>query len=398
MNRSSLPNGLATLKKWKEEKGTLRFDVKFQRKQGMWSQIQKSMLVWSILSDSYIPPLVFNKADEDMVDDKGKSMAVYSVIDGLQRTSSLFSFMNDEYRLHGATPDVDIDGETFELAGYLFSELPQELQNLINAYKFTIQVIANATEEELEQLFININSGKELSVIQKAKPKLGIELCTYFSEILEMPFFSQGVSLTAAQALREEDLALALQSMILLTEDYDDWKSLSVAECFKVAEYLRTNMTERDKKDFQEVVDYMKVFDKKTKYLRKNNVAVILKLAEQMILEGIDAVAFKAFLNEFFTSDNEEYKKYSGAGNVKRNNVEARYRVLMQECYRYFKLDENLELNEAPSSSDELSPAKSENDEADDESASGVTVESADTNGVTEEMDDVEDTSISNAS
>lgn len=214
MNRSSLPAGLSTLKKWKDEKDTLHFDLAYQRHQGMWGQIQKSMLVWSILADSYIPPIVLVKADEDKVDEKGKSMSVYSVLDGLQRLSNLFDFLDNKYQLHGSTPDVDIDGDTYELAGKYFEDLPQDIQNLINSYKFSIQVIANATEDELTMLFTNINSGKELSVIQKAKPKLGVALCNYFAKITSSTLFSQGLNLTSNQALREEDLAIALQSLI----------------------------------------------------------------------------------------------------------------------------------------------------------------------------------------
>ena len=191
MNRSSLNVGLSNLKKWHEEKDALRYDLSFQRHTGMWSVVAKSMLVWSILSDSYIPPLVFLKCEEDVVDEKGKSMSAYSILDGAQRTSNLFSFMNDEYRLHGSTPDVEIDGDVFGLAGYLFSELPQELQNAINSYKFNIQVIANASEDEQTMLFANINSGVPLSTIQRAKPELGVDLCNYFAQLVNKTFFSQ---------------------------------------------------------------------------------------------------------------------------------------------------------------------------------------------------------------
>lgn len=339
MTRSSLNIGLSNLKKWHEEKNTLKYDLSFQRHTGMWSLPAKSMLVWSILSDSYIPPLVFVKGNEDVVDEKGKSMSVYSVLDGAQRTTNLFSFMNDEFRLHGSTPDAEIDNEMYPLAGYLFSELPQDLQNAINAYKFNIQVIANASEEEQTMLFANINSGVPLSTIQKAKPELGVDLCNFFAEIVEKPFFSQGLNMTAAQALREEDLCMALQALMLMS-DYDEYKSISVAECLKYASHLRNNFTQQEQENFCETVDYLGVFDKKAKYLRKNNVAVIVTLAEQMLYEGVEASEYKNFLNEFFASDNEDYKEFSGSGNVKRPNVEARYKILREECYRYFKLED----------------------------------------------------------
>lgn len=356
MNRSTLNVGLSNLKKWKEEKNALRYDLSFQRHTGMWSLPAKSMLIWSILSDSYVPPVIFVKNDEDVVDEKGKTMSCYSVLDGAQRTTNLFSFMNDEYRLHGSTPDVEIDGDMFELAGMLFSELPQELQNAINSYKFNIQVIANATEDEQTVLYGNINSGVPLSTIQKAKPELGVDLCNYFAGVVEKSFFSQGLNMTAAQALREEDLCMALQSLMLMS-DYDDYKSVSVAECLKFASYLKNNFTQQEQENFCETVDYLGVFDKKAKYLRKNNVAVIVALAEQMLYEGIEASDYKNFLNEFFASDNEDYKFYSGSGNVKKVNVEARYEILRDECYKYFKLelpsdDENSELVSDDASSD----------------------------------------------
>ena len=51
VNRSTLNVGLSNLKKWKEEKNALRYDLSFQRHKGMWSLPAKSMLIWSILSD-----------------------------------------------------------------------------------------------------------------------------------------------------------------------------------------------------------------------------------------------------------------------------------------------------------------------------------------------------------
>lgn len=340
MNRSSLPSGLSTLKKWKEEKETLRFDVKFQRKSGMWSNFQKSMLVWSILADSYIPPLVFVRCTDGTVDAKGKPVSVYSVLDGLQRLSNMFSFMNNEFELHGSMPSVDIDDEKFELDGCSFSDLPQELQNSINSYKFTIQAIEGATEAELEQLYLNINSGVVLSKIQKAKPKLGSELCDWFADVLSKPFFSQGVVLTTSQARREDDLAMALQSLILLDESYNDWKSLSVSECFDYSVYLRESADKDQKlKHFEAITDYLGVFSEKAKYLRKNNVAVVVALAQHVMSEGIKAEEYKDFLDMFLPNASEEYKENSGAGNVKRAKVEARYEILKEACFRHFGLD-----------------------------------------------------------
>ena len=51
-----------------------------------------------------------------------------------------------------------------------------------------------------------------------------------------------------------------------------------------ISTYLKNNVTQQEQENFCETVDYLGVFDKKAKYLRKNNVAVIVALAEQELM------------------------------------------------------------------------------------------------------------------
>lgn len=342
MNRSSLPSSLGTLKKWYDCKNTLRFDLSYQRHAGVWSSIQKSMLVWSILSDSYIPPLIFLKTYEER---DGKDTPIYSVLDGQQRLTSLFEFIGDEengggFQLHASTPDVEIDGDIYEIQGCKFSELSDEMRNLLLGYKFSIQAIEGATDEEAENLFLNINNGVPLSKIQQSKPVLGDELCRYFREVLEKPFFTQAISLSASQCLKEDDLAVALQAYMLLSEGYDDYKSISVGECFKFAKWLRENLDEQEQTSFSLTIDYLGVFDKKVKWLRKTNIVPVIVVANFLLLQGVEEVEAKEFLLEFFSMENEEYHAFSGAGNVKRPMVEGRIAVLRKEACRFFGIED----------------------------------------------------------
>lgn len=338
MNRSSLPLGLSTLKKWREEKNCLKCTLPYQRHQGMWSSLTKSMLVWSILADSYIPPVVLLK-DADGVDDKGKQQFVYEICDGLQRLSSLFDFMNDNFKLHVSTPEVEVDGVVYDLEGLLFSELSEECKDRISGYRLSIQCIENYTSDEAEMLFYNINSGVALSTIQKSKPKLGEEICTFMREQLEKLFFTQGINLSATQAIREDDFYLLLASIMLLDEGYSGYKSISMSECLKYAEILRNSFSDDKKLEVMEITDYLsQVFTVKTKYLRKNNVPPILILAKQALVDNIDTDCFKSFLDEFFAKESEEYKEFSGSGNVKLVNVGGRMSVLKREYLKYFSL------------------------------------------------------------
>ena len=47
--------------------------------------------------------------------------------------------------LHGSTPEVEIDGPSYEFAGQSFEELPKEIQNTSSQYQFTIQRLENYT-------------------------------------------------------------------------------------------------------------------------------------------------------------------------------------------------------------------------------------------------------------
>ena len=109
MNRSSLPVSVNTMKKWFEsDDKVLQCTLPFQRHSGMWSSILKSNLVWSMLADSYIPPIVLLK-DKRGEDSKGKDIFGYQVLEGQQRLiTTLFPFLNDEWTLHGSVEPVEV--------------------------------------------------------------------------------------------------------------------------------------------------------------------------------------------------------------------------------------------------------------------------------------------------
>lgn len=338
MIKSSLPVSIQTLVKYKE-KGILRNDLAFQRKAGIWSNMQKSMFIWSILSSSYIPSLLFWKYSEETEDDKTQNC--FSITDGLQRVTAIMEFISEDgYRLNSNIPVCTIeDDEEYEIAGKTFEELPQELKNLLMGYKLPITTLEDMTEEQMELIFATCNSGTQLSVVQRAKPEMGSELCNYFAELTEMNFFTQGCNFTTAMAIREDDLLCALQGFLLSSSDYDSWKSISTKECLEFCKYLRGNWNEDDALRFKVAVEDLNIYEKKCKYLKKNNIPIILAVSVWLSMEGIEGKEMKTFLDDFFSSENPEYYEYSNSGNVKRFKVLGRYRVLITAAADYFDIE-----------------------------------------------------------
>ena len=121
MKKSTIPYTVMQLKKMYEKSGILDFDCPIQRRYGMWDDYKKSLLPHSMLVGFVIPPLYFTKENKGTRDKKNRPVSNYSCIDGQHRLRSLFSFINDEYALHPETPEVEIDGETYEIAGLKFS-------------------------------------------------------------------------------------------------------------------------------------------------------------------------------------------------------------------------------------------------------------------------------------
>lgn len=375
MNRSSLPVSVNTMKKWYEsDDKVLQCTLPFQRHSGMWSPILKSNLVWSMLADSYIPPIVLLK-DKRGEDSKGKDIFGYQVAEGQQRLiTTLFPFLNDEWALHGSVEPVEVDGFTYDIAGRKFSELEEELQDIIKNYRFTVQAIENYTMEEAEKLYFNINSGVALSAMQKGKAKLGTELIEFLNTLLAGSFFTQGINITEKQALKEDDLLMLMQGMALLDMKNTgrDFKTISASAMLGYAESIRGSYSEDAQQTLMEIVDYLdKAFPTKNKFLRKNNTPIVIVMASIALKQNIEAEAFRAFINNFANALYPAYEEASGSGNVKITNVKQRLRVMFIAMCDYFRW--NIDDVDKPFESEEawsLDTEDSENSEVDDDTAS----------------------------
>lgn len=375
MNRSSLPVSVNTMKKWYEsDDKVLQCTLPFQRHSGMWSPILKSNLVWSMLADSYIPPIVLLK-DKRGEDSKGKDIFGYQVLEGQQRLiTTLFPFLNDEWTLHGSVEPVEVDGFTYDIAGRKFSELEEELQDIIKNYRFTVQAIENYTMEEAEKLYFNINSGVALSAMQKGKAKLGTELIEFLNTLLAGSFFTQGINITEKQALKEDDLLMLMQGMALLDMKNTgrDFKTISASAMLGYAESIRGSYSEDAQQTLMEIVDYLdKAFPTKNKFLRKNNTPIVIVMVSIALEQNVEAEAFRAFVNDFANSLYPDYEEASGSGNVKITNVKQRLRVMFIAMCDYFRW--NIDDVDKPFESEEawsLDTENSENSEVDDVTAS----------------------------
>ena len=118
-----------------------------------------------------------------------------------------------------------------------------------------------------------------------------------------------------------------------------DYKNISTATCLGYAEGIRGNYSVQKREKLRGIVGYLdKAFDAKVKFLKKNNVPIVLVLAETAMDSGRDAQSFRAFINDFANGMYPAYEEASGSGNVKASKVQQRLRVMYLAMCSYYRM------------------------------------------------------------
>ncbi len=348
MKKSTISQPIRVLKKWHNQH-SLNMTHPIQRSSGQWSALNQSLLIDSVLNDYIIPPLYFDKR-------KGEDGSnCYYVVDGQQRLSVLFSYMNDGFVLHSKIPSIEIDGVTYEVAGKKYSEQAEDVQKAIQDGFFTIYQLEDTTNEELEEVFLRLNSGVALSKVQLARPKMGTEMASFLNSLVETDFFQKCLNLSVASLRREDDLFVLLQTMMLMEafeNNYQIKTMISASEAARFAEYIRDSYDDEKRDRLSELVEYLEeAYEgaENVKYLKKNNICIIAFIADK-VGEYIEPADFKVFTDTFFEDVPEEYNEASGSGNNKLPKVQIRINTL----FSAFKDGFEKELSECVISDDFL--------------------------------------------
>lgn len=367
MIKTTLNWTIKNLKSMHDSKETLNFDHPIQRQSAQWTNLQQSLLVHSILANYPVPAVYVEKTDSAETDDKGKAIYKYSVLDGKQRMTTVFSFINGEYALNEETPAAEIDGETYELADKTFEELDEDVKQELLRFKFSIFAFEDATDDEIEEIFFRLNNSTPLSKPQKARPLMGTENARFINSILTGSFFTEKCNFSKLQLRKSDDMCTLLQSMMLLDHKYNNYEyaSISADEVMRYSAAIKGNYSEEQKDLLLEIIDYLdEAFDEKEKMLKKINIPMVVLMADVAIKEEIEPNEFHDWFLYFFVS-NKEYSQYCSSGSIKKEKVLGRLTTMEAHFTKHFKLDAPAEAD-APESEEET-PETDSDDTAEQE-------------------------------
>lgn len=352
---SSKKNSISNWYK-KLENGSLTWDESIQRCSDVWKPKQKSELIHSILSGYYVPSMCFLKTGEEIV---GKSKVVsYSVIDGKQRLSIIFDYMNNGFKLYKETPTIENeDGSVVEIAGKKFDELEEDLQTRIRNFYPEVTIVDNYTKEEAEILFYRLNNGTPLTKVQQSRALLGGEASSFANSLLELDFFKR-CHFSTEQKHREDNLGVVLQSLMLLDESYE-WKKMGAKDISEYCERLEGTINlELQCKIYDALKLLSEIFTKESveenfepkertggvPFLTKLKLPSIIYVASKLCQYNINPEYAIKFFIDFFDEESgyyKEYKKHCGEGTVSKDKVLGRNETLLKAAYDYFDLSEN---------------------------------------------------------
>lgn len=311
------------------KKGQAVFDCAVQRNP-CWDMSRKSLLIHSMIEGYPIPAFYFARRDDKK----------YDALDGLQRSTAISEFLNEDYALTSDTPPIkDEDGYSIDVAGKKLSELPEWAQDNIKDYSLTIYYFEDITDDEISELFFRINNGKPLTSIELTRVKA--KCLKDFQKIASHDLISSSV--TDAGKKRYTNENIAMQSWMLCFSDTKDFSTKIFRPCIESADVTEDQMSKLNAAMdcVLKVCDSLNPKEKADKrVLRKiktrSHLVSCIYLSYRFLDLGISQEQFKDTVYKFFdtakASINEDYNNSVGGGSAKPEKIRGRIQVLDSLC------------------------------------------------------------------
>lgn len=233
------------------EQNKINFSPDFQRVE-VWDSQRKSRLIESLMLNIPIP-MYYIAADEN---------DVWTVVDGLQRLSTIRDFVVGKKYLDSETRDPNLKGEGFELCdlefwpqynGCTLNKLPSHLYNRIMETEFNFTIVDPRTPEDVKRnIFKRINTGGVQLSQQEIRHALYPGTAANLLKVLAQSAEFIQATQNSIKSQRMEDRELVLRFVAFLVRDYttyrtqpvDDWLAdtmliLNSAPEFKSRDILR---------------------------------------------------------------------------------------------------------------------------------------------------------------
>jgi uncharacterized protein with ParB-like and HNH nuclease domain len=324
------------------EKETMNFKNVIQRS-FVWERHRMSELIWSIIMGFPIPPLYAERGEAN--NDKVK---IYDVLDGQQRSTTIYRYLNDGFALTELKPIpyLNEEGEecSVDISGKKFSELDEELQDIIKDATITVKYYDNLTQSDKAEMFRRLNNGKPLTT--KAKTIASTKDIESLLDVGSHQLFQE--MLTNKARANKNQAVISAKVLIMLTNNVENI-SFASKDFNPIMEQME--VSDDEKLALAEVFDYIvnaheELISNQEKDVAKKlytevHLVSLIPYVKQSIDEDISISMFAEFLINFFKTENdsEEYDEYINActsGIARNSTIVARDSALGKSYEKFF--------------------------------------------------------------
>ena len=329
------------------DKETISFKNVVQRS-FVWERHRMSELIWSIIMGYPIPPVYAERGES--VNDKVK---IYDVMDGQQRNTTIYKYLKDEFALTELKPIPYLDENgvecTVDISGKRFSELEEELQDIIRDATITVKYYDNLEQYQKAEMFRRLNNGKPLST--KSRTLASAKNIGSLLNIGSHKLFEE--MLTEKSRANKNQAVIVVKAWTMLNRDVED---ISFASKDFNPMIEDVEITTEEKAELVNVFDFVvavhdelvenKEKDVAKKLYTETHLVSLMPYVKQSMENGVNEAMFGEWLINFFKTENntEVYDRYMEAcsGGVARNaSIVARHNALGESYNEFFKEEEN---------------------------------------------------------
>ena len=327
------------------DKETVSFKNVVQRS-FVWEKHRMSELIWSIIMGYPIPPIYAERGESSV--DKVK---IYDVMDGQQRNTSIYKYIKDEFALTELKPIPYLDENgnecTIDISGKKFSELDEELQDIILSATITVKYYDNLDQSQKAEMFRRLNNGKPLST--KSRTLASAKNIGELIYIGSHKLFHE--MLTEKSRANKNQAVIVVKAWTMLNRNVED---VSFASKDFNPQIEQMEITDEEKQELNNAFDYIvnvhdelvenKEKDVARKLYTETHLVSLIPFVKQSIDNNISEAMFEEWMINFFKTENdsETYSKYMEAcsNSVARNaSIVARHNALNESYTEYFKVE-----------------------------------------------------------
>ena len=319
-------------------------EVAVQRGDDQWKDAQKGLLISSVMKGFPIPPVC-------TVEFNGETL----VIDGLQRTTALQGFYNNEFTIEGSHSELD---------GKKYDELSEEDRNKFDNYEMNIEELRNVTKEELSEVFICLNSGKPVGTVQKLKGYAGYENANFINKMCKSDLLTKQADFTDMQKRNSADIECIVQGMILVdayfnevSEEPYNWKNISRKEQESYCENVLSNRTAEELKKYEDIIAYASSIGG-NKIYKKTMIPAIIFLAKVAMVSEVTVEEFDKYVTKMVKDKPAAYETNMGSGNVSKKSTVGRIKALFDDFKKEYPKKVTMELDFDTSNKKKVDKAK----------------------------------------